>query len=170
MSVNLTKFTRALRIYPSQYPIPSPYVLTTGEAIDNSVCDIKGCSLESSSDFIQKGVSVGDIVYVYDALGTTFQFITVVTFISNNTLIYINDPISKNFKFTIYQQSAQSGLGNRGCTLYFPQGNSSTFEVKSITDTTIFSADFYLNESELFPIQLSHFIQGNSEKPFYALW
>lgn len=300
MSVNLTKFTRSLKIYPSPYPIPSPYVLTTGQQntegnacyeleivneescegicqeiyaqnrddenpasinyttcggevnsmnlapgqgvnlgcllswsieegvvdfyedgacgpppnaayviwtdcdgnqYDNSVdCDSSlnlGCVKEileisggecyvndygscgsfapyyiysEDAQFITNGVTAGDIVYVYDD-GNTFAFITVVTGILSQFEIEVADYIPIDYYFTVYQQSAQSGLGNRGCTLYFPQGYSvGPFEVKSITGTTITSSSFDVSENALFPIQLSYFIQGNGISPTYAFW
>lgn len=300
MSVNLTKFTRSLKIYPSPYPIPSPYVLTTGqqqtegnvcyetEVVNEQSCDgvcqeiyaenvsdeeyayinytpcngdpdsitlgpgggaslgclsswsvdggevvfnydgacgptpdaayvrwldcngfeydvsvdcdsnlYLGCVqsiLEISggecytnelwtcgsfapyyiysegSEFITNGVTAGDIVYVYNSSGDIFS-VTEVINVGNENIIYTADSVPIDYYFTIYQQSAQSGLGNRGCTLYLPQGYfGGPFEVKSITGTTITSSSFNVSENALFPIQLSHFIQGNGISPTYAFW
>jgi hypothetical protein len=301
MSVNLTKFTRSLKIYPSPYPIPSPYVLTTGtqasegdfcleiEIVNEQSCESEcreiyaentgdetyanvnyttcngvngsvnlgpgygtplgcvsnwytdegeveyyddgGCGptpgpatvdwidcdgneqgtsidcdssenlgciqyitnisggecyenelgecatpippyyiYSEGSEFVTNGVTIGDIVYVYTSLGDIF-LVTEVTYVNNEYLIYTADYVPVDLSFTIYQQSAQSGLGNRGCTLYLPQGYfGGPFEVKSITGTTITSSSFDVSENALFPIQLSHFIQGNGISPTYAFW
>lgn len=297
MSVNLTKFTRALRIYPSQYPIPSPYVLAQGtqttegnvcfefEVINEQSCEgqcqeiyaenngenvatisyttcdgesntqllyggsflgclsgwqvlsgdvnffsegtcgptpgpaqviwldcdgnqnsqdvecqssfYMGCVREileinggecytneygtcgnfapnilysNGLDFAVNGVSAGDIVYVYDE-SNIFSFITVVTGLVGNNFIYTQDYIPSGYNFTIYQQSAQSGLGNKGCTLFFPEGyEGGALSVISITDTTIYSSNYAVYPNTLFPIQASYYTLGNLIIPVYALW
>lgn len=299
MSVNLTKFTRALRIYPSPYPIPSPYVLTTGQqnteglsclvtlltneqdcyscfdisatniddenpaTINFTTCSEEGGSislgpsgsvdlgclsswsieegnvefynnggcgapvdpayisyidcngneletelpcqqgtnlgciqswsasggivtsetdgscgepvypyqlLSDTSNFELAGVSVGDIVYVYNN-SNVFQFITVVVGIISANTIETADYIPIGYYFTIYQQSAQSGLGNRGCTLFFPLGYDNPLGVNTITNTNFYSDYYPLSPNTLFPIQISHFLVGDGiGYTTYALW
>lgn len=165
MSLSLTQFTRSLKVYASAYDIPSPYVLTTGTQVDFPECEDFGCYVASDSQFKTKGVSVGDIVYVYD--GITFQFVTVVTRVESETVIWTADSIEESFNFTIYQQSALSGLGNQGCFL-MSVANGLNVAVVTLSGDVIEAAA--LSANDVLPVQIRKITSTSDNNSMYALW
>lgn len=165
MSLSLTQFTRSLKVYPSNYDIPSPYVLTTGYQEETPDCGELGCILSSEAQFQTRGVSVGDIVYVFD--GVTFAFVTVVSALGENSYVWTADSINYGNTFIIYQQSALSGLGNQGCFLMSTLDNI-TINVETLSGDSIPSA--ILSANDVFPIQVRKLFSNTNNEAIYALW
>jgi hypothetical protein len=153
--------TRALQVYPSQYPIPSPAILTTGIQIGESSI------LEApTANFITNGVSPGDIIYVYDD-GSLFNFVTQVTGIISETEAQVADNIPVDWSFVIYQQSAMSGLGNQGCVLYVGTGGS----LEVTTSGNDIATFVNIQDGTFFPINvLKVFSAGTTATNIIALW
>lgn len=167
MSLSLTQFTRSLKVYASNYDIPSPYVLAQGAQDSNPFFEAGlGYSLYSTAaKFVKNKVSVGDILYVYD--GNTFLFVTVVTGIQDEETIFTNDSISSLYNFIVYQQSEQSGLGNQGCFL-MSVNDSVTIDVETLTGNTI--TGIILNSNDVLPIQVRKLLTSTNGNAIYALW
>lgn len=112
MSVFKTTFSRALSIIPSDNAvIPSPYLIHTGantSVVTNKLIAITG-------DFIFDNIKVGDVVYNVSSSTAA----TVVT-VDSETQITLNANIftTGGQTFRIYQQSPQTGIGNKGAFLY----------------------------------------------------
>lgn len=112
MSVFKTTFSRALRVIPTDNAVV-PFVqdIKTGtntSAVTNQLVD-------STGDFVNLNVAVGDVVYnITDGTAAT------VVSVSSATVIVLNANIfaATGKTYVIYQQSAQTGLGNPGCFLY----------------------------------------------------
>jgi hypothetical protein len=160
MSVFKTTFSRALQVYPSQYPIPNPFVLTTGVQTDES-----SILVSPSSNFITNGVSPGDVIYVYDD-GGNFNSITQVTGIISESEAQVANPIAVDWSFVIYQQSAMSGLGNQGCYLYV--GGTGTLVVTTIGGDSVTFAG--VAAGTVLPVQVLKLEEPSTATLVIALW
>ena len=132
MSVFKSQFTRALTVIKSDNaPIPFPAVVTsgttTGVTASKLVC--------ATATFITSNVKPGDIVY-----NTTDSTAAVVTAVDSETQLSLNANIFTVITkaFTIYQDSAQTGLGNTGCFLYVG-GAGNVSVITTAGDSVIFS-------------------------------
>ena len=119
MSVFKTTFSRALKIIPSDdCVIPSPNLLISGTATGqgtNLLIDELAIFLETTTGGVRYFVNTGDVVYNYPANAAA----TVVEVIDEHTLLLNADGIVlENQAYLIYQQGAQTGIGNQGCFIY----------------------------------------------------
>jgi len=167
MSLSLTQFTRSLKVHASAYDIPAPYILQEGVQTDFPTSEVEGYFLFSTTPLKTNGVTVGDVIYVYNS-SDVFQFVTTVQTITNDDYaIYTTDAIDNGYKFTIYQQSAQSGLGNQGCFLMSVNDNV-TIDVETLTGNTI--TGIILNSNDVLPIQVRKLLTSTNDDAIYALW
>lgn len=133
MSVFKTTFSRALRVIPSDNAVvPSVQQISTGtntSAVTNQL-------VNSAGNFINLNVAVGDVVYnITDATAAT------VVSVSSASVIVLNADIfaATSKTYVIYQQSAQTGLGNPGCFLFI--GGAGNVAVTTLGgDDVIFNA------------------------------
>lgn len=153
--------TRALRVFPSEFAdIPYPTIITSGtntSAVSNQLVD-------SSAEFITNNVKTGDIVY-NTSLGYAA---TVVSVVSETVLILNTDAFSAApLNYTIYQASSQTGLGNKGCVLFFTVGfdSTATISVQTIGGDYIVSDKI---QGGIFPVQVKRVIE--SDVVVFALW
>ena len=153
--------SRALQVHPSEYPIPSLAILTTGSQIGESSI------LESpTANFITNGVSPGDIIYVYDD-GGVFSFVTQVIGIINEIEVQVANNINVDYSFVIYQQSAMSGLGNQGCVLYVGTGGSLTVTTSGNDVVTFVN----IQSGTFFPVNVVKVLStGTTCSNIIALW
>lgn len=153
--------TRALNVIPSNNAnIPYPYEITLG--INTSISS--GYLVDSASTFITKVVSVGDVVYnITDGTSATVLEVVSQTQLLLNADIFL----ATGKSYAIYQQSAQSGLGNQGCVLYIGTGGN----IKVLTsgnDIVIFQN---IQDGTFFPINvLKVFSSDTSALNIIALW
>jgi len=153
--------TRALQVYASEYPIPSPAILTTGSQTGES-----SILLSPTANFITNGVSPGDIIYAYND-GEEFSFVTQVIGILSETEAQVANNITVDFSFVIYQQSAMSGLGNQGCVLYIGTGGN----VKVLTSGNDIVTFVNIQDGTFFPINvLKVFAEETTATNIIALW
>ena len=164
MSVFKTTFSRALKVIPSDdCNVPSPNLLVQGTntaidgtnpliLIDNNIKFFKSAASESaaSQGDVQYLVNVGDVVYCYDT-GLAATIVSIETDIS----LFLNADIfggSTGHTYYIYQEGAQTGLGNTGAYLYIG-GIQNT---GNIHVTTIGGDDMIVGKitKPFFPIQV----------------
>ena len=123
-------------------------------------------TLQSNTvDFIANGVSPGDIVYVFDDGGYFNTTTKVIGIIGANT-IQVGDYINVNYNFTIYQQSAMSGLGNQGCVLYIGQGGTLNVTTSGNDVVTFFN----IKGDTFFPVNVLNVTIGTDCSNIIALW
>ena len=110
MSAFNQKYTRVLQISPSLHNIPYPNLV-----LENISSGATGYQLmDNTVDFIEAGVSVGDIVFNDGGPGLSAKILDV----SQNNLILTDDIFQNvNMPYKIYQGNDAAGLNNRGCTL-----------------------------------------------------
>jgi hypothetical protein len=159
MSVQKLTYTRAIKIYGSPYcniPNPASFIVsgTNTSTLSNSLRD-------GSTNFVQQGVKVGDIVYN----NTTFTGATVISIFDNNTLelnanIFLGSPES----YSIYG-GHQNTIQNQGCVLYIPEHESTILEFVTL------GGDIVNNSftDNLIPIQVIK-LSSTSSANIYALW
>ena len=158
MSVQKVTYSRALEIYASNScNIPNPAAFIVSGANDTIVAD---ALRDSTTNFVQKGVLIGDIVYNT----TTGNGATVVTIIDDYTL-ELNDDIfvSSPENYSIYG-GYQNTMSNQGCILYTPAG-ANTLAFYTISGDSVSSAFV----DSLVPIQVMK-LTAASTNPIYALW
>jgi hypothetical protein len=166
MSLSLTQFTRSLKVHASTYDIPAPYILAEGQQDDFPYSQVEGYFVLSTTPLKSNGVTVGDVVYVYN--GGVFQFVTTVqTITTDDFWMFTTDAIPTNYTFVIYQQSTKSGLGNQGCFL-MSVNDSVTIDVETLTGNTI--TGIILNSNDVLPIQVRKLLTTTNENAIYALW
>lgn len=129
--------SRALSVIPSDtVPIPNPFAMTSGTATATST----GVLVDSTKNFINLNIEVGDVVY-----NTTSKTCTTVAFTTEDQfyateLVLTDDIMASGDTYTIYQNSPLSGEPNAGCVLYV--GGLAAGDVEVVTaggDTVIFA-------------------------------
>jgi hypothetical protein len=173
MSVFKETFSRALKVIPSDdCNVPSPNLL-----VESTNTDIDGDPLiliDTSTKFYstvskQYLVNVGDVVYCYD----TNLAATIVS-VKTQTSLILNADIFNGLigvTYYIYQEGAQTGLGNTGAYLYMggPQNEG------DIHVTTIGGDDMLIGKitKPFFPIQVKKVWltdTGIDIGDLYAVW
>lgn len=153
-------YTRAIEVIASNLcNIPNPALLIVSDVTTNGVLNKIVCS---NVDFIQLGVQIGDIVYVYaDNVGATVSNI-----LDANTL-ELNTPgiaINSGSGFFVYA-GEQNDASKSGCVLF-------GLNASDLSDVTTLGGDLIpsigLLSGQLLPIQVkSVSLQTN---PILALW
>ena len=181
MSVFKTTFSRALKVIPSDNcNVPTPNLLISGAntsydiaqpnvLLDNNVKFFKSAASESdaSQGNVQYLVNVGDVVYCYN----TGLAATIVEVLKNTELLLNADIFNGAVGETyfIYQEGAQTGLGNTGCNLYI-DGSQNAGDIHV---TTIGGDDMYVGKiiKPFFPIQVKKvWADSAAEGEIYAVW
>jgi predicted nucleotide-binding protein len=158
MSVQKVTYSRAFQVYASNFcNIPNPAAFIVSGANDSITPD---ALRDGTTNFLQKGVLVGDIVYNT----TTGNGATVVAIIDDNTLelnadIFVATPDD----YSIYG-GYQNTMSNQGCILYTPSGGN-TLSFYTIGGDFV-SGGFV---DSLVPIQAMK-LTAASTNPIYALW
>jgi hypothetical protein len=160
MSVFKTTFSRALRVIPSDNAVvPTPYLIHTG--VNTSVVTNKLITI--TGDFIFDNVKTGDVVYnISGATAATVVSVDSQTQITLNANIFTTGGQS----FRIYQQSAQTGLGNTGCFLYVGGAGN-------VTVTTLGGDDITFNAvpiGTVLPVQVLSVKSSTTATLINALW
>jgi hypothetical protein len=161
MSVFKTTFSRALSVIKSDNAvIPSINLIHTGA--NTSVATNKLITI--TGDFIFDNVKAGDVVY-----NTSSSTAATVVSVNSETEITLNANIftTGGQSFKIYQQSAQTGLGNTGAFLYV--GGAGNVAVTTIGgDDITFSA---VPVGTILPVQvISLKSTGTTATLVNALW
>jgi hypothetical protein len=183
MSVFKTTFSRALKVIPSDNcNVPSPNLLVSSAntsydggnpdvLTDNSVAFVINVPSQASGSSLNKQylVNVGDVVYCYD----TALAATILKVIDKFNLLLNADIFGgvTGLTYYIYQEGAQTGLGNTGAYLYIggPQNEG------DIHVTTIGGDDMLFGKitKPFFPIQVKKvWLTGTdiSVGDLYAVW
>lgn len=156
--------SRALKVIPSDtIPIPNPFPMTSGTATATST----GVLVDSTKNFINLNIEVGDVVY-----NTTSNTCTTVASTTEDQfyateLVLTDDIMVSGDTYTIYQNSPLSGEPNAGAVLYVGVGG----DVEVITaggDTVIFNG---VPSGAFVPVNVVQVKAGatNAEK-IIALW
>jgi hypothetical protein len=180
MSVFKTTFSRALKVIPSDdCNVPSPNLLIQGsntsvganplELIDNNTHFFINASSEStaSAGTRQYLVNVGDVVYCY----STNLAATIVRVKNQHTLVLNADIFGGDtgVPYLIYQEGAQTGLGNTGCNLYI--GGGSIYKNMHVTTIGGESIVISLVGPAFFPIQVKKVWLTDTELgQIFAVW
>ena len=175
MSVFKTTFSRALLVIPSDNcNVPSPHLLISGANTSydilnpNVLTDNSVSFFANNSNGLQYNVNVGDVVYCY----ATGLAATIVEVIDKYNLLLNADIFggSTGLTYYIYQEGAQTGLGNTGAYLYI-DGEQNTGDLQV---TTIGGDDMSVGKisKPFFPIQIKKvWANGTSnEGAIYAVW
>lgn len=127
--------SRALEVIPSDtVPIPNPFPMASGDATSTSA----GVLVDSTKNFINLNIEVGDVVYnTTSGTCTTVAFTTEDQFYATE-LVLTDDIMVSGDKYVIYQNSPLSGEPNAGCVLYVGLGGTMTV-VTSGGDTVAFA-------------------------------
>lgn len=109
--------SRALVVIPSNNAnVPTPNLLvsgTTTSAVTTQLIDTAANFIVTTSTGVQYKVNVGDIIYFAGAAVTIAQVINATTLLLNTTV-----SLGSGAVYSIYQQGAQTGIGNQGAVLY----------------------------------------------------
>lgn len=175
MSVFKTTFSRALKVIPSDdCNVPSPNLLirsTNTGVSTNKLVDSNGkfyVNVSSEADGSSRReyrVNVGDVVYCYG----NFKAATIVAVTSDTELILNADIMDSFYEYEIYQEGAQTGLGNQGCYLYI----SNISLIGDLKINTIGGDDISFTNipTGLLPIQVKKvFGAGTNLTDITALW
>lgn len=153
--------SRALQVIPSENAvIPNPFFIhqgvNTGIAV-NKLITITG-------DFVFDNVKTGDIVYnLTDGTAATVVAVDSQSQLTLNANIFTVGGKS----FVIYQQSAQTGIGNQGCVLYVGVGGN----IKVTTSGNDIVTFVNVQDATFFPINvLKVFATGTTASNIIALW
>jgi hypothetical protein len=108
----ITTPSRALQVILSDTAdIPTPYLITSGVATDDTV----GQLVDENNNFIDAGVNIGDIVYLLD----TATSVTIIGVTRDTLTFQEGATVTTGDTYSIYQQSPITGSQNQGCLLYF---------------------------------------------------
>lgn len=153
--------SRALQVLPSNNAvIPSVNLIKTGLTTSFFTLTL----VDSSGLFVTNNVKTGDVVYNL-TLGTSATVVKV----SNQTTIELNADIftGTNQNYFIYQQSAQTGIGNQGCVLYVGTGGN----IRVTTSGNDIITFVNVQDGTFFPINvISVFATGTTASNLIALW
>lgn len=168
MSVFKTTFSRALSVIKSDdNVIPSPSLLISSRSTSggtNLLIDTNANFIVTTPTGVQYKVNVGDVVYNYD----TGLSATIVQVVSNSRLLLSADNIVTTLEYySIYQQGAQTGLGNTGAFLYV--GGAGNLSVVTLGgDEVIFNG---VPAGTTLPIQVTKLkATGTTATNVIALW
>lgn len=159
--------SRALQVITSDNAsVPTPNLLVSGIATSTVASQL----VDSTANFIvgpalgpQYKVNVGDVVYNT----TTNQAATIVQVIDNITLLLNANIVSSGNSYSIYQQGAQTGLGNQGAVLYVGTGGN----IKVTTSGNDILTFVNVQDGTFFPINvLKVFATGTTASNIIALW
>jgi hypothetical protein len=159
MTVQKVTYSRMLNVYPSAFcNIPTPFSFIVSGA---STAIIADSLRDTATNFIERGVKVGDIVYN----DTSRTGATVLSILDANTL-ELNNDIFTNVadEYSIYG-GYQNTLSNQGCILYTPQGGN-TISFVTVGGDEIASQTYV---DALIPIQAIKLLASTSAE-IYALW
>ena len=157
--VQLQTYTRAIPVIPSAFcTIPNPALLI----MENTTTSGGGSFLYClGADFINKGVKVGDIVYIYaESIGAT-----IVNVIDEGTLeLNTIGPSIAGIDFRIYA-GTQNDASKSGCVIY-------SLDANELTDTITIAGDYVPTiicfPGQVVPIQVS--LVSGSTNSIIALW
>lgn len=159
MSNILGTYKRALRIFSgANANIPYPETITSGQNDGVASGELK----DATKNFNSLGVKPGDIVYNT----TTSSAATVIEVISNHAIKLNADIflVTSN-DYVLYQNSSQTTLGNRGCSLYI--GVDDNVQVQTIGgDIVEFSG---VKQGTILPVQITKLITAVNDTHI-ALW
>lgn len=159
--------TRALQVIPSDNAnVPTPNLLASGVSTSTVASQL----IDSTANFIvgpelgrQYKVNVGDVVYNT----TTNQAATIVKVINTTILLLNADIVSSGNSYSIYQQGAQTGLGNQGAVLYIGVGGN----IKVTTSGNDIVTFVNIQDGTFFPINVLNVFQSEtSVTNVIALW
>lgn len=159
--------SRALVVITSDNAsVPTPNLLASGAATSTVASQL----VDSTANFIvgpalgpQYKVNVGDVVYNT----TTNQAATIVQVINTTTLLLNVDIVSSGNSYSIYQQGAQTGIGNQGAVLYI--GTGGTLKVLTSGNDTVTFVN--VQDGTFFPINIVKvFATGTTATNIIALW
>lgn len=153
--------TRALTVIKSDNAV-IPFVNLIDSGINTSI--VSSALVSSSSIFVTDNVKTGDIVYnITDGTAAT-----VVSVVSQTQIVLNADIFTATSKtFEIYQQSAQTGIGNQGCVLYVGIGGN----IKVTTSGNDIVTFVNIQDGTFFPINvLKVFSEGTTATNIIALW
>jgi len=153
--------TRALTVIKSDNAV-IPFVNLIDSGINTSI--VSSVLVSSSSIFVTDNVKTGDIVYnITDGTAAT-----VVSVVSQTQIVLNADIFTATSKtFEIYQQSAQTGIGNQGCVLYVGIGGN----IKVTTSGNDIVTFVNIQDGTFFPINvLKVFSEGTTATNIIALW
>lgn len=165
MSVFNNIFTRNIIAIPSPsglVPIPYPNAMVIG----NSGTYTPSSLYDTNGKFIQRGVSIGDVVYNT----ANYSSSVIVNVVDDFTLLLATDIfLIPGQGYTVYQSAAASGLGNRGAILYNREASLVSITATSIAGD-VFS--YSIPSSEICPIQVKvlNNIDAGVTTDIYALW
>jgi len=107
----ITTPSRALEVILSDTAdIPTPYLITSGTATDDTV----GQLIDENNHFIDAGVNIGDIVYLLN----TPASVTIIGVTRDTLTFQESATVVTGDIYSIYQQSPITGSQNQGCLLY----------------------------------------------------
>lgn len=162
MSVQKLTYSRALRVYPSSFcniPNPASFIVS-----GLSTSTISNALRDGTTNFVQKGVKIGDIVYD----NTGGDGATVISIIDDNTLELNSNIFSSGDSYSIYG-GHQNTLSNQGCVLYFPEISQSTNIILDLITVGGDSMNIQVfNGESIFPVQVVKLISCSGA--VYALW
>lgn len=167
MSVFKTTFSRALKVYKSNYSnIPFINVIKSGNSDSSNT--LSDTLIDPNAVFVKDNVKVGDIVYN----NTTYQSATIINV--TDTELTLNADIfqSVSQSYTIFQASSETGLSNQGCYLYI---GVATENNGAVTVTTI-GGDvvtfFGVASGSILPVQVIklHATDTENVNEIIALW
>lgn len=153
--------SRALSVIPSENAnIPYPNLSESGTNTTATALKL----IDSTATFIANNVKTGDVVYNI----TDNTAATVLTVDSQTQLTLNADIFTATAKvYSIYAESAQSGLTNQGCVLYI--GTGGTLKVLTSGNDVVTFAN--IQDGLFFPINvLKVFSTGTSCFNIIALW
>ena len=160
MSVSKTQFYKALSVIKSDNcNIPFPQVLSTGTNTSVTASAL----VNTSGDFVNLGVQIGDIVY-----NTTDGTAATVTAVVSATQLTLNANIftATSKSYTIYQANSLSGYSNGGCCLYV--GGGGTVVVTTLGgDVVTFAA---VPTGTILPVQVVKLASASTATSVIALW
>jgi len=153
--------TRALTVIKSDNAV-IPFVNLIDSGVNTSI--VSFALVSSSSTFVTDNVKTGDIVYnLTDGTAATVESIVSQTQIVLNADIFL----ATLKTFEIYQQSAQTGIGNQGCVLYIGTGGN----IKVTTSGNDIVTFVNVQDGTFFPINvLKVFATGTTASNIIALW
>lgn len=158
MTVQKVTYSRSLQALPSNFcDIPTPWSFIVN-GINDAI--VPNSLRDGATNFPQKGVKVGDIVY-NPSQGTGA---TVIDIVDNNTLLLNTDLYPGDGEDYFIYGGFQNTLSNQGCVLYSP-GGGNTLSFITIGGDIITSQVFV---DTLVPIQVKRLLSATA--PVYALW
>lgn len=160
MSVFKTQFSRALQVIKSDNA-NIPYINLVDSGTNTSAVPLRLFS--STATFVTDNIKTGDIVY-----NTTDGTAATVVSVQSQNAVTLNADIflATGKQFTIYQASAETGLGNQGCYLYV--GGAGTLVVTTIGGDSVTFAG--VAAGTVLPVQVLKLEAASTATNVIALW